>query len=402
VNDPTVGVPYDPIVEWGKLDAQFANYPLKRHVTFRLSPDEMERGFLGEVGPDDGVFIYERLGHPETWLLEKYCAAMEHTEAACCVGSGQAVITTLLDACCRPGDSIVASNRLYGGTIGKLKKLFEQRNITVTFVDISDLDEVCDAMGTKTRLVLAETTSNPTLLVANIPLLSAIVHQFGALLAIDNTFTPLIVLPVHHGADIVWHSLTKFVSGKSDIMAGVICANRELTERFRTERTFNGGVLHYQEATKLRKRFSRLPDHLKKHGILALAVAGYLKDCGYVVHYPGLPSDPGHELFRSLMHTEKFGYGGVVTLDLHDAGRAKHLATAMDKSGFAISAVSLGSIFTYVCAPLSAVLCALRDEVELPEDLSPGLVRIAMGHSGRKETVLRRLSSALDIFPPTE
>lgn len=189
--------------------------------TFKDS-DAMNRAFLGEVGPKTGIYIYSRHLNPTILNLGRQIAAMEGTETAYCTASGMSAISSVFLQLCNTGGHVVAAKTLYGGSHALLTHFLPQKcNITTTFVDIVDLEEVDKAMiEGKTSVLYFESISNPTLIVANIPELSKIAHAKGVKVVVDNTFAPMILSPAKLGADVVVHSISKYISGEADIIAG--------------------------------------------------------------------------------------------------------------------------------------------------------------------------------------
>lgn len=199
------------------------NMSIEASATFTvMEPDTMRRMFTGELGPESDFFIYSRHFNPTVLNLGRQMAAMEGTEAAYCTASGMSAISSVLLQLCPAGGHVVASRRLYGGTHALLAHFLPRAcGIKTTFVDAGDLDAVRDAIREgETRVLYAETMSNPTLAVADIPALSKIAKEKGVMLVVDNTFTPMVVSPARLGADVVVHSVTKYISGGADVIAG--------------------------------------------------------------------------------------------------------------------------------------------------------------------------------------
>jgi methionine-gamma-lyase len=201
---------------------------LSRSATFTvMDPETMPEIFEGIRGPDKGgCFLYSRHYNPTVEVLARYLAAMEGTEAAVCTASGMAAISCALLQVCNHGDHIVASDTIYGGTHAFLGQLLPTMGITTTFVDPTDLANFEKAINSNTKVIYTETFGNPTLKVADIPALAKLAHDRGQKLVVDNTFTPIMITPFLLGADIVLHSLTKFINGAGDLLGGVICASK--------------------------------------------------------------------------------------------------------------------------------------------------------------------------------
>ncbi len=205
------------------------NPSVEASVTFTvLDADTLPQIFQGKLSPDEGgCYLYGRSFSPSVRAFARQLAALEGTEAAYACASGMAAISSSLLALCSSGDTIIASNTVYGGTHALLKDFLPLKcGIKTIFVDITDIDAVAAALagaGPRARIVYTESVANPTLVVADIPALAAAAHAAGAALVVDNTFAPMALSPAALGADVVVHSLTKFISGCADVVAGAIC-----------------------------------------------------------------------------------------------------------------------------------------------------------------------------------
>lgn len=201
---------------------------IERSSTFTvMEPGLMPDIFEGRRSPDrDGCYLYSRHFNPTVSVLDRYLAAMEGTEFAVSVASGMAAITCTLTHLCRAGDHIVASRVVYGGTHALLADVLPDFGISSTLVDPLDLDAIERAVLPNTRVIYVETLGNPTLALADIPALARIAKTHGITLVVDNTFTPMVVSPARLGADIAIHSMTKYINGASDLLAGCICCTR--------------------------------------------------------------------------------------------------------------------------------------------------------------------------------
>lgn len=200
------------------------NMSIEASATFTvMEPDTMRRMFSGELGPDRDFFIYSRHFNPTVLNLSRQMAALEGTEAAYCTASGMSAISSVLLQLCSSGDHVVASRALYGGTHALLTHFLPRAcNITTSFVDLGDLDMVkAGIIEGRTKVLYFEAISNPTLAVANIPELCRIAHDKGVMVVVDNTFAPMVLSPARLGADVVVHSISKYISGGADIIAGM-------------------------------------------------------------------------------------------------------------------------------------------------------------------------------------
>ena len=229
---PRSAMPSDPIARMARSRHEFGehggvNLSIETSSTFTvLEAGKMPEMFGGRAGPKGGCFLYGRHFNPTVMVLSRLLAALEATPSAYCTASGMAAISGSLLQACDTGDHIVAGQALYGGTWALLHDYLPRKaGITTAFVDLSDLEAVARAFTPRTRVLYCETVSNPTLRVANLPALARIAHERGARLIVDNTFAPVAITPAAHGADVVIHSLTKFINGASDIVAGCVCAD---------------------------------------------------------------------------------------------------------------------------------------------------------------------------------
>lgn len=202
------------------------NMSIEASATFTvMEPETMRRMFTGELGPDRDFFIYSRHFNPTVLNLGRLMAALEGTEAAYCTASGMSAVSAVLLQLCSAGGHVVASRTLYGGTHTLLANFLPRTcNITTSFVDIRDHDAVAAAIVRgRTNVLYFETVSNPTLTVANVPELCRIAHDKDVTVVVDNTFAPMVVSPARLGADVVIHSMSKFISGGADLIAGIYC-----------------------------------------------------------------------------------------------------------------------------------------------------------------------------------
>ena len=378
------------------------NMSVETSTTFTvMDPATMPEIFEGQRGPDDGgCYLYGRHFNPTVYALGRELAALEGTEAAYLASSGMGAVVSAIMQCCNTGDHIVASNTLYGGTFAFLTEYLPAKcGIHTTFVDATDLDAVAAAMTEKTRVLYAESLSNPTLQVADIPKLASIVHQSDARLIIDNTFCPLIMSPAKMGADVVVHSLTKFINGASDIISGAICGSREFVKSLMDVRMGSlmllGPTLDPQSAFSLSMRLPHLGLRMKEHSRRALIFAERLDELGLNVVYPGLPSHPQHDLFRELGNPD-YGFGGLFTLDVGDPSRAEvFMDVLQNRDRFGYMAVSLGYHHTLMSCSATSTASELTDEELKVAGIQPGLIRFSLGYTGGLEQRWEQFAEAL-------
>ena len=279
---------------------------IARSSTFTvMDPHSMPEIFSGAKSPlKNDCYLYSRHYNPTNVVLARYIAALEGTESAVATASGMAAISCTLLQLCRQGDHIVAGSAIYGGTHALMKQVLPDMGIETTLVDPADPSAFERAVTSKTKVFYVETLGNPTLKVADIPNLAQIAHQHNAKLVVDNTFTPALVTPTVLGADAVVYSLTKFVSGASDMIAGAICANREFIDQLKDLNTGRamllGPTMDPRAAFDLIQRLPHLPIRMREHGRRAMVIATHLEQLGAAVTYPGLVSHPQHGLFTEM------------------------------------------------------------------------------------------------------
>ena len=361
---------------------------ISRSSTFTvMEPDTMPEIFEGLRGPDKGgCFLYSRHFNPTVDVLARSLAAMEGTEFAACTGSGMAAISCTLLQLCHAGSHIVASDTIYGGTHAFLKDTLPQMGVETSFVDPSDTEAFEKAIRPETKVLYTEVLANPTLKMADIPALSKIAKARGLTLVVDNTFTPMIFSPIALGADIVVYSMTKFINGASDVIAGAVCASKDFILQLMDLHTGRimllGPTMDPRAAFDLSQRLPHLPLRMREHSRRALATAKHLDELGAPVQYPGLPANKHHERFKAQMN-EEFGFGGMLTLDCKTTEKANALMSHLqNKENFGYIAVSLGYFDTLISCSGSSTSSEIPVEDQAKMGLSPGLLRIAIGYTG--------------------
>ena len=325
--------------------------------------------------PRDG-YEYSRTKNPTRTVLEWNIASLEGGAWGLCFGSGLAATNALLDRL-RPGDHVVACNDLYGGTHRIFRKVFERYGIRFDFVDAGDPARVKAALKAETRYVYLETPTNPLLRLCDIRAISDAAHKHGALVVVDNTFaTPYLQRPLELGADIVLHSMTKYLGGHSDVVAGALVGNDpKLCEELAFFQNAVGGQLGPMDAFLVLRGIKTLPVRMDRHCENALRIAGWLEEQDAVerVIYPGLPSHPQHALAKSQMA----GFGGMVSFELA-GGVAAANAFATGRKVFTL-AESLGGVESLVEVPTSMTHAAIPAEERRAAGLADGLVRLSVG-----------------------
>ena len=377
------------------------NMSVEASTTFTvMKPGTMPELFEGRKAAPDGCYLYGRHFNPTVYQLGRQLAAIEGTESAYCAASGMAAISAAILQLCNSGDHIVASNTLYGGSYALMHDFLPTKaNINATFVDISDLAAVEAAITDRTRVIYAESIANPTLRVADIPRLAELAHAHDIQLVIDNTFSPLLLSPAALGADVVVHSMTKFINGASDIIAGAVCGSIEfiqgLMDLHQGPLMMLGPTMDPTIAAKISLRIPHLALRVAEHAQRAETFAERLQELGVPVSYPGLSEHPDFELMQQL-RCEDYGFGGILTLDLGTEQKANDLMDVLqNKYGFGFMAVSLGYFDTLMSSPGSSTSSEMTDEDMSSAGIGEGLVRISVGYTGTVEQRWHQLENAL-------
>lgn len=333
-------------------------------------------------GETEGCFLYSRHWNPSNKYLSDALAAMENTEAGWVTGSGMAAITCTILQICSTGDHIVSSMTTYGGTFAFLKNYLQKFNIEVTFVDATDLDAVKNAMRPNTKMVYTETMNNPLLQIADIEGLAKIAHEHGAKLVVDNTFTPLIFTPANFGADVVVYSMTKFINGKNDCVAGAICSTNDfinsLIDVNDGTAMLLGPVLDPKLSSAILKNLHTLHIRMMQHSKNAMYLAEKFKEMGLKFNYPGMPEHPSHELFKKMMN-EGYGFGGMITIDLDTEKRSFEVMEKMQNADVGYLAVSLGYFKTLFSNSGKSTSSEIPEEYQKKMGMSEGLIRFSVG-----------------------
>jgi len=333
-------------------------------------------------GEAKGCFLYSRHWNPMNKYLSDAMAALEGTPSAWVTASGMAAITNAILQLCNAGDHLVSSVTTYGGTFAFLKNYLPKFNIDVTFVDPTNLQSIESAIKPNTKVIYTETISNPLLQVSNIPEMAKIANKHNIKLMVDNTFCPMIVSPYQLGAHIVVYSMTKFINGKNDCVAGAICADEpfisSLIDVNNGTSMLLGPVLDPLRSSSILKNLNTLHIRMKQHSFNAMYLAGKLFDLGLNIYYPGLKEHKGHELLKSIMN-EEYGFGGLLAIDLAEADKANSLMELMQVRGVGYLAVSLGYFRTLFSNSGKSTSSEVPLDVQKSMGLSEGLIRMSVG-----------------------
>lgn len=333
-------------------------------------------------GNTEGCFLYSRHWNPSNKYLADALAAMEGTESAWVTGSGMGAITCAILQVCHSGDHIVSSRTVYGGTFAFMQNWLPKYNISVTFIDPTNLDEVKAAIRPNTKMIYTEAMTNPMLQISDIPALSQIANDHNLKLVVDNTFTPLMVAPARLGAHIVVYSMTKFINGKNDCVAGAICAPVEFINALSNVNDGTamllGPVLDPFRSSSILKNLHTLHIRMQKHSQNAMYLAERFKEFGLRFIYPGMKEHPGHETLKRIMNPD-FGFGGMIAIDLGTAEKASEFMEKMELAGVGYLAVSLGYFKTLFSNSGKSTSSEVPEDEQKKMGLSSGLVRFSVG-----------------------
>jgi methionine-gamma-lyase len=336
----------------------------------------VDAGAARFAGNDPG-FIYTRLGNPTIRMLEDNVAAMEGGFGALATASGMAAVTTVYFALLSAGDHMVGTEALYGTSRVVMEKEFSRLGIASTFADTTDLDAVERAIRPQTRLLYIETPSNPVLKVTDLAGCARIARAHGIPLAVDNTFcSPYLQRPIEHGADLVLHSVTKFLNGHSDVVGGILVAGSEdMYKRLRPRLLSLGATMDPHQAWLVLRGIKTLPARLEWAQRSTMKIARFLEEHPKVewVAYPGLESHPQHALAKR----QQDGPGAILAFHLRGglaAGR-----TMMETVRLASLAVSLGGVETLIEHPASMTHASMSRAQREETGITDGLVRLSVG-----------------------
>ena len=325
---------------------------------------------------DHKGYEYSRSGNPTRTALETALAALEGGERGLAFASGLAATTAVFGALLKPGDEVVASADLYGGTFRLLERVFKPWGLTARYTDDASAAGFEEAMSPKTKLVWIETPTNPLLQVLDIAAIAGVAHKHGAKLAVDNTFaSPYLQRPLEHGADLVVHSTTKYLGGHSDVVGGAVVGSNELLTPIKFYQNAAGGVPGPFDSYLVLRGLKTLAVRMDRHCTNAVELAGWLTKQPEVakVYYPGLKDHPGHAVAARQMSAP----GGMISLKLHGGiPAAKRFLT---RTRLFSLAESLGGVESLVCHPTTMTHASIPKEVREARGVDDGLIRLSVG-----------------------
>jgi cystathionine beta-lyase/cystathionine gamma-synthase len=347
--------------------------PIVQTSTFAFeSAAEMRRHLDG----DEELFLYTRYANPTVRELEEALAAVEGAESALALSSGMAAMTTAVTSLVRGGDEVLASASLYGGTVRLLTDLLSRFGVGARFLSAADLARVDRVAGERSRVLIVESPTNPTLEVVDLAAVCASAHARGLAVIVDNTFaTPFLQRPLALGADLVMHSLTKALAGHSDLVGGALVGSRARIDAARATMKMLGGCLDPHAAFLVLRGMKTLHLRVPRQCENALALARRLEGHPGLLRvlYPGLPSHPGHDVARRQMSA----FGGIVTLVL--AGGLPAAERFYDRLRLVARAASLGGVESLASLPVHTSHYHLPVDKLREAGIDPGMVRLSLG-----------------------
>ena len=380
------------LVHLGELEDSMGSVTVPIFQTSTFSFKNAQHGADCFSGKDDG-YIYTRLGNPTINALEETIAELENGFGGIATSSGMGAVNSIYLALLGQGAHLVSTASVYGPSRNVIEKHYSRFGVEATFVDTADPDNVIKSIKPNTKMILVETPSNPTMQITDIRKIAEIAHKHEIPLVVDNTFSsPYLQNPLDLGADVVFHSITKFINGHADVVGGVIVAKEENLYKQIREMMVNFGCnMDPHQAYLVHRGVKTLSIRIEKAQENAAKIAQWLEEHPLVewVKYPGLKSHPQHELAKKQMR----GFGTMISFELkggHNTGKA-----FMDNVELAILAVSLGGIETLIQHPASMTHSGINKEEKLKAGITDGLVRLSIGIEN-VEDLIDDLSQALN------
>lgn len=372
-----------------------AGQPSEPETGSLVAPIFQTSTYEQEAPGQDKGYSYSRTNNPTRERLETVLAELEGAKFAAAYASGLAAENAILQAYLRPGDEIIIPRDVYGGTYRILNRVFQPIGVTVRQIDTGDLNAVEAAANSKTRIVWIESPTNPRLLITDIEAVGKIAHARGALMVVDNTFaTPLFQRPFELGADLVVHSVTKYLAGHSDVVQGAVLANDQAAfEPVKYLQNATGGIPSPLDCWLTLRGVKTLELRMQRHQENAEAIANALNGHALVrrVYYPGLATHPGHDIARKQMS----GFGGMVSFELNGS-QEEVVAFASSRRYFAL-AESLGGVKSLICHPATMTHASIPAEARAELGLSDMLLRLSPGCENHEDLVEDLLGGLAEV-----
>lgn len=347
--------------------------PIHLTSTFELTDEKYEKIIEGK---NRETYVYTRWKNPTVKALEEKMAILENGEDAVAFSSGMAAIATTFLTFLKKGDELLTTMDIYGGTFSFIQNELRKYGIIIKYVDCTSINEISEAVSSKTKMIFFESITNPLLRVVNIPEVAKIARESNCLFVIDATFaTPINQNPLTYGADIVIHSASKYLGGHSDLIGGVVISSKEIIEEIWKRMTRYGGCIDPQQAYRILRSIKTLHIRVERHNENALAIAKFLEkhDAVKKVIYPGLSSHPQYKIAKKILN----GFGGMVSFVIN--GSNQDGIEFMRKLKICREASSLGGVETLVSMPFNTSHSYLSDEERKEMGIEEGLIRLSVG-----------------------
>ncbi|MEM3726042.1 MAG: aminotransferase class I/II-fold pyridoxal phosphate-dependent enzyme [Candidatus Bathyarchaeia archaeon] len=337
-------------------------------------------------------YIYTRYDNPTVRAVEKRVALLEKAEDAAAFSSGMAAVTSTIFTLVSSGDHVISTMDLYGGTLTFFQEFLPRLGVSVSFVEAASHAEIEKALRGNTRVIYAETPTNPTLKVVDLHKIAALAKKNGVTTVIDSTLaSPYNLRPIEFGVDVVVHSATKYLGGHNDVTAGIVCGSKDFIQKLKKTRKIFGGTLDPIAAWLLLRGLKTLALRMERHNKNGMLVAKYLEKHPKVkkVYYPGLPSHPQHSIAKKQMR----GFGGVVSFEIK--GDFEKTVKFVESLKLCTLAASLGGTETLVTQPATSSHYFISPEQRLKAGITDQLIRLALGIED-PEDIISDLEEALN------
>jgi methionine-gamma-lyase len=382
------------LIHAGDYQDEFGSAVTPIYQTSTFSFKNAQHGADLFAGKEKG-YIYTRIGNPTINVLENKIAELENGYRGIALASGMAAVSTVYMAVLKLGDHMISTSAVYGPSRGVMETHFSKFGVEYSYIDTSDLDLLENAIQPNTKLLYLETPANPTIQLTDIKKASEIAHKHNILVCVDNTFcSPYLQKPLDLGADIVLHSLTKFINGHADIVGGIIVAkNVDLYDTLRKAMVYMGGNMDPHQAFMVIRGVKTLSLRIDKAQENAMKIAEFLENHPKVewIKYPGLKSFKQHDLAKEQMN----GFGSMISFGLKGGYQAGK--TLMDHVHLATLAVSLGGVETLIQHPASMTHAGVSKADKLAAHITDGLVRYSVGIEN-VDDLIDDLEQALNII----
>lgn len=370
-----------------------ATVPIYQTSTFMF--DNAENGARCFSGEENG-YIYTRIGNPTINALESLVADLESGSKGIATSSGMAAVNTVYMTLLSKGDHMISSAAVYGPSRVVMEQHWSRFGVESSFVDTSNIVEIKKAIRENTRMLYIETPANPTMDITDLKACVELAHEKGIIVVVDNTFSsPYLQRPIEFGVDVVLHSMTKFLNGHADIVAGmIVCKDEALGTRLRSMMVTLGCNMDPHQAYMVIRGIKTLGIRIDRSQKSAMEIARFLESHPKVewVRYPGLESHPQHELAKTQMD----GFGSMISFELKGGFEAGKIL--MDNVNVCILAVSLGGVETLIQHPASMTHSKVSKEAKLKAGITDGLVRFSVGIED-VEDLIADLDQALNQIP---